>query len=377
MTGPLAGLKVIELAGLAPAPFATMILADLGAEVIRVDKTAPDPVAVPNDPLTRSRRRIGLDTRSPEGAEILLKLIESADVLIEGFRPGVMEKMGLGPDVALARNPRLIYGRMTGWGQTGALAPTAGHDINYIAISGALEPLGRAGQQPHPPINLLGDFGGGGLVLAMGVLAALHERSVSGHGQVIDSAMTDGSALLSSFIYGMRAAGAWPGGRGENMLDGGAPFYDTYRCADGKYVAIGAIEEKFYQQLIQILELTGPDVPQRWSPADWPKLRAVIAERVATKTRDEWAKLAEPTDACLSPVLTPEEAAQHQHNVDRGTFVELDGVLQPAPAPRFSRTPAGTPTAPVGHANDTTEVLLELGYTTEDISKLEATGTVK
>jgi alpha-methylacyl-CoA racemase len=374
MSGPLAGLKVIELAGLAPAPFACMVLADLGAEVVRVDRTTPEPLAMPNDPLTRSRRRIGLNTHDPRGAEILLRMVESADVLIEGFRPGVAERMGIGPQQCHARNPRLIYGRMTGWGQTGALASTAGHDINYIAVSGALEPLGRAGQAPHAPINLLGDFAGGGLMLAMGVLAALHERSNSGLGQVIDAAMTDGSALISTFLYGMKANNMWSGGRGGNMLDGGTPFYDTYRCADGTYVAIGALEDKFYAELLQVLELT--DVPQRWDMAEWPKLREVIAERIATRPRDEWAKRAEGTDSCLTPVLAPEEAPDHPHNAERGTFVNVDGITQPAPAPRFDRTPSAAPTAPVGHAANTTEVLGEFGYSAAEIDELRNAGLV-
>ncbi len=373
--GPLAGLRVVELAGLAPAPFGCMVLADLGASVIRVDRISGSTV-VPGDVLGRGRRSIGVDIRRPEGAELLLKLVERADVLVEGFRPGVTERLGVGPAHCLARNPRLVYGRMTGWGQEGPLADRAGHDLNYIALAGALEPIGRAGAPPTVPLNVIGDFGGGGLLLALGVLAALYERERSGRGQVVDAAMVDGAALLTTFLHGMKAAGAWSGERGTNLLDGGAPFYDVYATSDGKYVSIGALEEKFYADLLVVLGLTGADVPNRQDPAQWPALRARIAAAVATRTRDEWAELADGTDACLVPVLTPDEATTAPHNVARGTFVEVGGLPQPAPAPRFDRTPAGTPTVPPTTGQHTIEVLAELGLAAADIAELRASGVV-
>ncbi|MET1074676.1 MAG: CaiB/BaiF CoA-transferase family protein, partial [Umezawaea sp.] len=345
--GPLAGLSVVELAGLAPAPFGAMVLADLGADVIRVDRSGGDPGGVPGDPLGRGRRSVAIDIRKPEGADLVLRLVARADVLIEGFRPGVTERLGIGPAHALARNPRLIYGRMTGWGQDGPLADRAGHDINYISVAGALEPIGRAGATPTVPLNLLGDFGGGGLLLAMGVLAALYERERSGHGQVVDAAMVDGAALLTTFRHGMRAAGGEKGPRGTNLLDGGAPFYDVYRTSDDRFVSIGALEEKFYADLLGVLGLADEELPNRHDPANWPELRERIGAVVATRTRDEWADLADGTDACLAPVLEPSEAPGHPHNVARGGFVDVDGIALPAPAPRFDRTPAGLPDAPV------------------------------
>ncbi|GAA1696216.1 CaiB/BaiF CoA transferase family protein [Fodinicola feengrottensis] len=371
MSGPLQGLTVIELAGLAPAPFAATVLADYGADVVRVERTSV--AGAPGDPLARSRRSIAVDTKHPAGVDILLRLVERSDVLIEGFRPGVTERGGYGPAHCLARNPRLVYGRMTGWGQQGPLAPTAGHDIDYIAIAGALEPIGRAGQTPVPPLNLLGDFGGGGLLLATGILAALFERERSGKGQVVDAAMVDGAALLTTFMHGMRAVGMWNGPRGTNLLDGGSPFYDTYETADGKYVAIGALEEKFYQELLTILRFE--DVENRMDPSQWPRLRERIGAAVKTKTRDEWAELAAASDACLAPVLTPGEAPSHPHNAERGTFVEVAGVTQPAPAPRFDRTPAATPAAPPRAGQDTDAVLAELGLR-DQISDLRKAGTV-
>ncbi|MBB5955854.1 alpha-methylacyl-CoA racemase [Saccharothrix tamanrassetensis] len=379
MGGPLAGLRVVELAGLAPAPFGCMVLADLGASVIRVDRVSGGTDAaggVPGDVLGRGRRSIGVDLRRPEGADLVLRLVERSDVLVEGFRPGVAERLGIGPAQCLARNPRLVYGRMTGWGQDGPLADRAGHDLNYIAVAGALEPIGRAGAPPTVPLNVVGDFGGGGLLLATGVLAALYERERSGRGQVVDAAMVDGAALLTTFLHGMKAAGAWPGERGTNLLDGGAPFYDVYAAADGKYVSIGALEEKFYADLLVLLGLTGPDVPNRHDPAQWPALRARIAEAVATRTRDEWTALAEGTDACLAPVLTPEEAAGHRYNTARGTFVEVGGLAQPAPAPRFDRTPAETPSVPPAVGQHTIEVLTALGLSDAEIAQLRRAGVV-
>jgi alpha-methylacyl-CoA racemase len=376
--GPLAGLRVVELVGLAPAPFAATVLADLGAEVIRIDRARPgfDVLSFPNDPLTRSRRWIGLDTKSDEGRELALRLIDRADVLVEGFRPGVTERLGLGPSDCLARNPRLIYGRITGWGQDGPLAPAAGHDINYIGLAGALEPIGRAGERPVPPLNLLGDFGGGGLLLAMGILAALVERADSGRGQVIDASMVDGAALLTTALHGLKNLGMWNRGRGENMLDGGAPFYDTYETADGRYVAVGAIEERFWADLVRVLDLDPADVSGRLDPAQWPAVRAKLAAVIRTRTRDEWEKLAAGTDACLTPVLTPEEARSHPHNVARGTFADVDGHPQPAPAPKFTRTPAAPPEAPHEPRADTTSVLAELGVPPEEIARLRTAGVI-
>jgi alpha-methylacyl-CoA racemase len=376
--GPLAGLKVVELVGLAPAPFAATVLADLGADVVRVDRVRPgfDVPIFPRDPLSRSRRWIGVDTKSPAGRDIVLRLVDDADVLVEGYRPGVTERLGLGPSDCLERNPRLVYGRITGWGQDGPLAQSAGHDINYIGLSGALEPIGRAGERPVPPLNLLGDFGGGGMLLAMGVLAALVERSVSGRGQVVDASMVEGSALLTAGMHGMRNSGGWGRGRGSNMLDGGAPFYDTYETSDGKYVAVGALEERFWATLLAVLEVDPSSVADRLDPARWPAVREVLAAVIRTRTRDEWAARAEGTDACLTPVLDPTEAAQHPHNVARGSFVTLEGDVQPAPAPRFSRSSVAAPTPPVEPRSSTGEVLTELGYSPSDIDRLRTDGVV-
>ncbi|HEX3780159.1 MAG TPA: CaiB/BaiF CoA-transferase family protein [Pseudonocardiaceae bacterium] len=376
--GPLGGLRVVEMAGLAPAPFAATMLADLGAEVIRVDRAKPgfDVLGIPGDPLTRSRRSIGVDVKTEAGIELVRTLVDRADVFIEGFRPGVAERLGLGPRECLARNPRLVYGRITGWGQDGPLAPRAGHDLNYIGIAGALDPIGRSGQSPVPPLNLVGDFGGGGLFLAMGILAALYERTGSGRGQVVDASMVDGAALLTTQLHGMYAKGLWPGGRGENMLDGGAPFYDTYEASDGKFVAVGAIEERFWADLLKVLGLDPLSLPARHDPANWPRLRAILAETIKTRTRDDWAALAEGTDACLTPVLALAEAPDHPHNLARGTFVEVGGIRQPAPGPKFDRTPAAAPTAPSDTGSDTDEVLAELGLGPADIEKLRAAGTI-
>ncbi|HEY3607207.1 MAG TPA: CaiB/BaiF CoA-transferase family protein [Pseudonocardiaceae bacterium] len=372
--GPLAELRVVEMAGLAPGPFACTILADLGADVIRVDRATPgaDVPTVPGDPLTRSRRSIGVDVKAPAGLALVRRLVDRADVFVEGYRPGVAERMGLGPDECLARNPRLIYGRMTGWGQDGPMATAAGHDINYIAIAGALDAIGRPGEPPVPPLNLVGDFGGGGLLLAMGVLAALYERAGSGRGQVVDASMVDGAALLTTQLHGLHAAGMWANGRGANILDGGAPFYDTYRASDGRHVAVGAIEQRFWADLLRVLDLDADTLPDRSNPDNWPAVRELLAARIATRTRDEWATLAAGTDACLTPVLSPWEAPAHPHNVARRTFVSVGGVVQPAPAPKFTRTPAARPTPPSPAGGDTDAVLTELGLTAAEISALKS-----
>jgi alpha-methylacyl-CoA racemase len=376
--GPLSGVRVIEIASLAPAPFGCMILADLGADVLRVERAercgldAP----APKDPLSRGRRSVGLNLKDPAGTELLLRLIEDADVLVEGFRPGVAERLGFGPDVCAARNPRLIFGRMTGWGQDGPLAPTAGHDIDYIAISGALSPIGRAGEPPVPPINFVGDFGGGGMLLALGILAALVERASSGLGQVVDAAMVDGSALITSFLYGMRATGAWQDQRGSNLLDGGAPFYDTYVCADGGCVAVGALEPQFYAALLAGLGLDAAGLPAQHDRARWPELRARFAAAFAARSRDEWAKVFAGTDACVSPVLSMAEAPAHPHATARNAFVEVGGIVQPAPAPRFGRTGAAAPAAPPRPGADTDAVLGGLGLATAEVADLRARGVI-
>jgi alpha-methylacyl-CoA racemase len=340
--GPLAGVRVVELAGLAPAPFGCMVLADLGADVVQVDR--PGGSGAPPTPLQRSRRTVTLDLKTEAGVGELLRLAARADVLVEGYRPGVAERLGFGPATIEKINPRLVYARMTGWGQQGPLAGRPGHDIDYIALAGALEPIGRAGERPHAPLNLIGDFAGGGLLLATGVLAALLERERSGRGQVVDAAMVDGSALLTAFLHGMIGAGGWTRGRGENTLDGGAPYYDTYPTADGGFVAVGALEPAFYQALLAGLGLAdSPDLPGRHDRSGWPALRERFARVFATRTRDEWAAIFEGSDACVAPVLSPTEAPDHPHNRARNTFVEVGGLAQPAPAPRFGRTPAGSP----------------------------------
>ncbi|GLY04305.1 CaiB/BaiF CoA-transferase family protein [Actinoplanes sp. NBRC 101535] len=349
-TGPLSGIRVVELAGLAPGPFGCMLLADLGADVVLVDRPGGTGL---DGPLQRNRRVVTLDLKSPDGVAEMLSLAARADVLVEGHRPGVAERLGLGPDVCQNLNPRLVYARMTGWGQSGPLAAAAGHDIDYLAVAGALEPLGRPGQRPHAPVNLLADFAGGGMLLAVGVLAALLERERSGRGQVVDAAMVDGSALLTTFLHGMIAGGAWSGGRGGNLLDGGAPFYDTYETADGRYVAVGALEPRFYAALLRGLEVV-PATEQQ-DRDGWPELRRLFAARFRTRTRDEWEQVFTGADACVSPVLSPTEAPRHPHNVARGTFVDVGGVVQPGPGPRFSRTPVKEPA--VREATTVTEVL--------------------
>jgi alpha-methylacyl-CoA racemase len=377
-SGPLRGIRVIELGGIGPGPYAGMLLADLGADIIRIERPGGDPMtALPHRVLHRGRRSVAVNLRQEGAAEVVLRLVESADVLTEGFRPGVTERLGVGPQACLARNPRLVYGRMTGWGQDGPLALTAGHDINYIALSGALQPIGPADRPPVPPLNLLGDFGAGGMLLALGVAAALVEARASGQGQVVDAAIVDGAASLMGMYCGMKANGIWSDRRSGNMLDGGAPYYDTYTCADGKYISVGALEEPFYQALIQGLGLADDAaLPNRWDPANWPALRERFAAVFAGRTRDEWAAVFAATDACVAPVLAPEEAAAHPHLTARATYVEADGVLQPAPAPRFSRTPGriGAPQPKPGEHTD--EVLTEAGFTQEEIAELHSAGLV-
>ena len=355
--GPLAGLRVIELAGLAPSPFACMVLADLGADVLRVDRPAHRRgegriEALPGGPLQRGRRAVQLDLRDTADVADLLRLVTAADVMVEGFRPGVAERLGVGPEVCLERNPGLVYARLTGWGQDGPLAGAAGHDIDFIALAGALQPIGPAGAPPVAPLNLLGDFAGGGMLLVIGVLAALHERGRSGRGQVVDASMVDGAALLTAFLHGLPDGQPWDAPRGSNLLDGGAPFYATYQAADGGYVAVGALEPAFYAMLLEGLGLAGEFLPGQYDVSGWPRLRERFAAVFATRARDEWAAVFAGTDACVAPVLAPGEAPFHPHNAARGVFVEVEGSLQPAPAPRFSRTPADPPSPAPSEPDD-------------------------
>jgi alpha-methylacyl-CoA racemase len=380
MSGPgaLGGLRILEMAGTAPAPFACMMLADQGAEVLRVDradKVVAEP-RIPVDPLARNRRSVAVDIKTPEGVALIKRLAAEADVIVEGFRPGVMERLGLGPEVLLELNPRLVYARMTGFGQDGPLAPRAGHDINYIAVAGALEPIGRRGERPQVPLNLVGDFGGGGMMLAFGILAALHERTTSGRGQVVDTAMVDGAALLSAFIHGLRADGNWSSERGTNLLDGAAPFYDTYETADGRFMAVGALEGRFYAQFLQGLGIVPGELPDRMSRWDWDSLRERFAEEFRRRTRDEWTEIFTDLDACVSPVLAPHEVASSPHALARNGFVDVGGVEQPAPAPRFSRTPAGTPTAPRSPGADTDRALADWGLTSAEIRHLHDSSAI-
>ena len=369
-TGPLSGIRVLELAGLGPAPYACMLLADMGAEVLRVDR----PGGATYDVLDRGRRSATVDLKKPGAAELVLRLAERADVLVEAFRPGVAERLGVGPQPCLERNPRLVYARMTGWGQEGPLAPRVGHVINDAALTGAIAAIGEPGRKPVPPLNLVADFGGGSMFLVTGVLAALVDRAGSGRGQVIDVAMVDGVTSLLAMAYGFRATGAWRDERGSNLLDGGAPFYDTYRCADGEYVAVGALEPQFWAVVVATLGLQDP--PEQYDRARWPELRALLTDAFATKTRDEWAQLFAGLDACVSPVLTLGEAAGHPHLQARATVIDVDGVPQPAPAPRFSRTPGSVTTAkrPPGH--DTRKVLQDWGVSGAELPALEAAGIV-
>jgi len=368
--GPLAGLKVVEMAGLAPGPFCAMMLADLGAEVLRIARPgAVEAESAPTSLVNRSRRCITLDLKAESGRTVLRRLLTGADAFIEGFRPGVMERLGLGPEACLALNPRLVYGRMTGWGQEGPLAQAAGHDINYIALTGALHSMGRAGEPPVIPLNLVGDFGGGGLYLAFGIVCALLEATRSGRGQVVDAAMVDGAASLMTYLYGLRAAGEWSDVRGQNVVDGGAPWYQVYETKDREYVCIAAFEPPFYEALLRLTGLEGtPGLPAQHDRARWPELRARLAEVFLTKTRAEWCATLEGSHACFAPVLSMGEAARHPHLRARSTLIDVEGVTQPAPAPRFSRTPADRPTPPSAPERDPAAVLESWGFTGADVA---------
>lgn len=378
--GPLRGIRVMEIAGIGPGPFAAMLLSDLGATVIRVDRAGHVPPAGANlvpgqDVLARGRQSVGVDLKHPDGVATVLKLVESADVLVEGFRPGVTERLGIGPEECLQHNPRLVYGRMTGWGQDGPWAQRAGHDLNYIALAGALHPIGPADRPPPVPLNFVGDFGGGGMLLAFGIACALVERSISGEGQVVDAAMVDGAAIQTSMFHGMLAMGLWSEQREDNLLDGGAPFYRCYECADDGYVAVGALEPQFYAELLQRLELDPAEWPQH-DQAAWPGQAIRLAEVFRRRTRDEWAAVFEGADACVAPVLTLTEARDHPHMAARSTFVESADMSQPAPAPRFSRTPGGIAGPPVLAGHDTDEVLAEAGFSPAEIAALRESGAV-
>ncbi|GAA2059176.1 CaiB/BaiF CoA-transferase family protein [Catenulispora yoronensis] len=374
MAGPLQGLRVVEIAGIGPGPFAAMLLADLGAEVLRVDRPGGGGLSLGDrDVLNRGRRSVAVDLKHPGGAEVVLRLAERADVLIEGYRPGVAERLGIGPEPCLARNPRLVYGRMTGWGQEGPLAPTAGHDIGYVAVTGTLHAIGRAGGPPQVPLNLVGDFGGGSMYLAVGLLAAVWEAGRSGRGQVVDAAIVDGTAHLSAILHGFTSLGLWRAERGTNLLDTGAPYYDVYETADGEYMAVGAIEPRFFGELVERLGIAHV-VPEQNDRERWPHLRELLTDVFSTRTREEWTKVFEGSDACVAPVLSAKEAVEHPHLAARGTLVERDGLTQPAPAPRFSRTGAELGLPPCGAGAHTREALADWGF--EDVADLVADGTV-
>ena len=377
--GPLSGYKMIEMVGIGPCPFASMMLADMGAEILRIDRPGgssgfafPDPSV---DFLARGRRNLGVDLKHPDGVALVLRLLETSDALLEGFRPGVMERLGLGPDVCLERNPKLVFGRMTGWGQEGPLADAPGHDINYISLAGAHHHIGRAGALPTPPLNLVGDFGGGGMLLAFGVLAALLERHDSGSGQVVDAAMVDGAALLMAPLYGLAALGGW-GERGSNLLDSGAPFYDVYETADGKYISIGSLEPQFYADLLRRVGLEGEELAPQMDSAGWPALRERLTEIFKSKTRDEWCVAMEGAQVCFAPVLSMSEAPENKHNKARETFVEVAGRTQPGPAPRFSRTPPEISRPPAMPGDDVDEALAQWGVSIDEAKSLRDAGAI-
>ncbi len=381
MSGPLTGIRVIELAGIGPGPMCAMLLADLGADVVRVDRPSPADLGVPRrsrefDVLLRGRRSIAVDLKSPDGVETILKMVEQADALIEGFRPGVTERLGLGPDVCAERNPRLVYGRMTGWGQEGPLASAAGHDINYIALTGALAAIGSGGGPPVPPLNLVGDFGGGALYLAFGVCAALLEAKSSGQGQVVDAAMVDGAASLLSSVFGLYASGAWSLERGSNFLDSGAYFYGTYECSDGEWISIAPIEGKFHAELLERLGIPAEEIGKQHDRSRWPEHKARLVEIFKGKTRDQWCEELEGTDVCFAPVLTMEEAVEHPHIKARQTLIDVEGVMQPAPAPRFSRTPGKVHHPVPGPGQHSKEVLIDWGWEEGEVEKLMESGAI-
>jgi alpha-methylacyl-CoA racemase len=378
--GPLAGLKIVEMAGIGPAPMCAMLLADLGATVLRIDRQQASDLGLPSHAryqlMNRSRHAIAVDLKKPEGVELVMRLIGEADALIEGFRPGVMERLGLGPDACLKHNPKLVYGRMTGWGQDGPMAQAAGHDLNYIALAGVLHSIGRAGQPPTPPLNLVGDFGGGALYLAFGVACGIIEAQRSGKGQVVDAAMVDGAASLMTIFFAMHAAGGFTMERGNNVLDSGAFFYDVYECADGKYISLASIEDKFLAEFLAIMEIDPKEMPAKMDKSRWPEAKAKLQARFKSRTREEWCRRLEGSDACFAPVLTLEEAPLHPHNVARGTFVEIDGIVQPGPAPRFSRTPAAKPTPPEIPGARGIASLAQWGVGESDIARLTRSGAL-
>ena len=376
--GPLKGFKIVEFAGIGPGPFCAMMLADMGADVIRLDRkpTSPDQGYAKYNILNRGRPSVGIDLKTEEGKKAAFKLINRADGLFEGFRPGVMERLGLGPDICLERNPRLVYGRMTGWGQDGPLASAAGHDINYISICGALHAIGPKDGKPVPPLNLIGDFGGGGMLLAFGLVCGLLEAQRSGKGQVVDAAMVDGSSALMASVYGSWNAGSWVDGRGRNMLDGGAPFYDAYETADGKYISVGSLEPQFYALLLKHADITDPEFQPQNDKNKWPAAKEKITEIFKTKTRDEWCEIMLGTDICFAPVLTLEEAVKYPHNVERNSFIEIDGVSHQAPAPRFSRTQPEIQGPPPAQGENTEPALQDWGFSAEEIESLRSAGAI-
>ena len=371
--GPLKGVKIIEFGGIGPGPFCGMMLSDMGADVIRVERKSGG-LSLSDykyDVMTRNRRSIRIDLKKAEGISTVLRMVEKVDALQEGFRPGVMEKLGLGPQVCLELNPRLVYGRMTGWGQGGPLSAAAGHDINYISLSGALHPIGRPGKRPVPPLNLVGDFGGGGMLLAFGMVCALYEAWSSGRGQVVDAAMVDGSATLMAMAYGLRASGFWQDSRGVNIFDGSAHFYDTYETADGKFISLGSVEPQFYALLLQHTGINDPDFENQMDKQKWPEFKEKFIKIFKTKTRDEWCEIMEGTDVCFAPVLALDEACKHPHNQARKTFTEIGGVLQPAPAPRFSRTKPEIQGPPPNPGEDTETVLANFDFNADEVKALK------
>jgi alpha-methylacyl-CoA racemase len=379
--GPLEGIRIIEFAGIGPGPFCGMMLSDMGADVVRIDRAervrGGDPDDPPGDLLARGRRSIGLDLKQPEGVEVALRLVEGADAVFEGFRPGVMERLGLGPDVCLERNPKLVYGRMTGWGQEGPYSQMAGHDINYIALAGVLAPIGRKGGPPVPPLNLVGDFGGGGMLLALGLVAALLETKTSGKGQVVDAAMVDGASVLGTSLHAGLASGGWSPEHASNMLDTGSPYYDAYETADGKWVSLGSIEPQFYAEMLELTGLEETLTGEQHARDAWPEMKATVTACIKTKTRAEWEALLDGSDVCFAPVLEPLEAPEHPHAKHRNAFVDIAGVTQPAPAPRFSRTESAVQGPPSHAGQHSSDLLSEAGFSADEAEALTASGAVK